>query len=412
MGEWKERSLGDLLRIKHGYAFAGEHIVTNDNGKVLVTPGNFAIGGGWKPSYKKFYKGDFPDEYILNEGDLVVTMTDLSKDVDTLGYSARVPRDERLTFLHNQRIGLVTEVTDEADPDFLYWVMRTTEYRSAIVNTASGSTVSHTSPSRIYEYAFDCPDLPEQRAIASVLSSLDAKIDLLHRQNKTLEAMAEALFRQWFVERCPEFAEGEAEEGWEEYVLTDIASHWKDSVNPGKHPTRIYHHYSLPAYDEGRKPSPELGDTIKSSKYVVPENAVLISKLNPRFPRVWPVRDKKHEHPISSTEFQVFVPKKDEMFGFLYCFLSSKPVQDELASAASGTSGSHQRVSPDDIKALTFQAKSKQQLVDFSKVVDPLLEKIDTNKDQVANLTKLRDTLLPKLMSGEVRVEMQVLSTR
>ncbi len=241
------------------------------------------------------------------------------------------------------------------------------------------------------------PMVDEQRTIASVLSSLDAKIDLLRRQNKTLEAMAETLFRQWFVE--------EAEEGWEEYALTDIASHCKDSVNPGRHPTRTYNHHSLPAYDDGRKPSPELGDTIKSSKYVVPENAVLISKLNPRFPRVWPVRDKKHEHPISSTEFQVFVPKQAEMFGFLYCFLISKPVQDELASAASGTSGSHQRVSPDDIKGLSFQAKSKEQLIDFSKVVDPLLEKIESNKDQVANLTALRDTLLPKLMSGEVRVE-------
>jgi type I restriction enzyme S subunit len=232
---------------------------------------------------------------------------------------------------------------------------------------------------------------------------LDAKIDLLHRQNKTLEAMAETLFRQWFVVRN---AADEAEEGWEEFVLTDVATHCKDSVNPGEHPARTYHHYSLPAYDEGRKPSPELGETIKSSKYVVPEKAVLVSKLNPRFPRVWPILHRKHEHAISSTEFQVFVPKDVEIFSFLYCYLSSKGVQDELASAASGTSGSHQRVSPNDIKGLTFQAKSKQQLVDFSKVVNPMLEKIEVNKNQVANLTALRDTLLPKLMSGEVRVQL------
>ncbi len=282
---------------------------------------------------------------------------------------------------------------------FLSYYLRTKGLRDYILSIAVGATMPSINTEILKGIPISFPPLPEQRAIASVLSSLDAKIHLLHRQNKTLEAMAETLFRQWFVE--------EAEEGWEEYVLTDIASHCKDSVNPGQHPTRTYHHYSLPAYDDGRKPSPELGDTIKSSKYVVPENSVLISKLNPRFPRVWPVRDKKHEHPISSTEFQVFVPKKDEMFGFLYCFLISKPVQDELASAASGTSGSHQRVSPDDIKGLTFQAKSRQQLADFSKVVDPLLEKIETNKDQVANLTKLRDTLLPKLMSGEVRVEME-----
>lgn len=287
--------------------------------------------------------------------------------------------------------------SSDADPEFVAYQFDGPELKNWLRTNAVGTTMPNLNSTILSGAPVALPDLPEQRAIASVLSSLDAKIDLLHRQNKTLEAMAEALFRQWFVEQ--------AEEGWEEYVLTDVADHIKDSVNPGQHPDRTYHHYSLPAFDEGRKPSPELGDTIKSSKYVVPENAVLVSKLNPRFPRVWPVREKKHEDPISSTEFQVFVPKQAETFGFLYCFLNSKTVQDELASAASGTSGSHQRVSPDDIKALTFQAKSKQRLADFSKVVDPMLEKIETNKDQVANLTKLRDTLLPKLMSGEVRVD-------
>jgi type I restriction enzyme S subunit len=301
----------------------------------------------------------------------------------------------RIRLTTNQACCNLTADHTKCDYEYLFYFLRS-KY-DELVQLSTGVAQQNLSLAVLKEFPLLLPAVSEQRAIASVLSSLDAKIDLLQRQNKTLEAMAETLFRQWFVE--------EAEEGWEEYVLTDIATHCKDSVNPGQHPTRTYHHYSLPAYDEGRKPSPELGDTIKSSKYVVPENAVLISKLNPRFPRVWPVRDKKHEHPISSTEFQVFVPKKDEMFGFLYCFLISKPVQDELASAASGTSGSHQRVSPDDIKGLTFQAKSKQQLVDFSKVVDPMLEKIESNKDQVANLTSLRDTLLPKLMSGEVRVE-------
>jgi type I restriction enzyme S subunit len=280
---------------------------------------------------------------------------------------------------------------------WLDYFLKSSVGRNILDQLQGGTTQAYIALGALRSLPVLVPTKNEQEAIVTLLGSLDDKIDLLHRQNKTLEAMAETLFRQWFVE--------EAEEGWEEFVLTDVATHCKDSVNPGKYPTRVYHHYSLPAYDEGRKPSPELGEEIKSSKYVVPENAVLISKLNPRFPRVWPIRKRKHEHPISSTEFQVFVPKKEEMFGFLYCFLISKPVQDELASAASGTSGSHQRVSPDDIKNLSFQAKSKQQLVDFSKGVDPMLEKIESNKDQVANLTALRDTLLPKLMSGEVRVE-------
>ena len=85
--------LGDYISIKHGYAFKGEGITTVDNGIVLVTPGNFDIGGGFKEGKCKFFSGDYPSEYVLSPGDLIVTMTDLSKDMDTLGYSALVPKE-------------------------------------------------------------------------------------------------------------------------------------------------------------------------------------------------------------------------------------------------------------------------------------------------------------------------------
>ncbi|QQR87103.1 MAG: restriction endonuclease subunit S [Flavobacteriales bacterium] len=394
MGEWKEYLLDEV--IEKFIDYRGKTPTKTTSGVPLITAKVVKNGTIEEPNefiskedYHNWMRRGYPevdDVVITTEAPLGEVALLKSKDVALA-----------------QRIITLRAYPKKAYNPFIKYYLQSPSGQYELESRASGTTVLGIKSSVLKKLPVIIPDKDEQVAIASVLLSLDNKIDLLHRQNKTLEAMAETLFRQWFVE--------EAEEGWEEYVLTDIASHLKNSVNPGQHPTRIFHHYSLPAYDEGREPSPELGDTIKSSKYVVPENAVLVSKLNPRFPRVWPVRDKKHEHPISSTEFQVFVPKKDEIFGFLYCFLISKPVQDELASAASGTSGSHQRVSPDDIKALTFQAKSKQQLVDFSKVVDPLLEKIDTNKDQVANLTKLRDTLLPKLMSGEVRVEMNTMKS-
>lgn len=98
--------LGDYIRIKHGFAFKGEYITAENNGVVLVTPGNFEIGGGFKEDKCKFFNGDYPKEYVLSPYDLIVTMTDLSKQGDTLGYSALVPKTNRV-YLHNQRIGLV-----------------------------------------------------------------------------------------------------------------------------------------------------------------------------------------------------------------------------------------------------------------------------------------------------------------
>ena len=148
--------LGELIEIKHGYAFSGEHIVEDDNGIVLVTPGNFRIGGGFKEEKCKFFDGEIPADYVLKEGDFIVTMTDLSKTIDTLGYSALVPKSKR-TYLHNQRIGLVTFKSDECDRGYIYWLMRTREYQRSIANTSTGATVHHTSPKKIYDYDLEVP---------------------------------------------------------------------------------------------------------------------------------------------------------------------------------------------------------------------------------------------------------------
>jgi len=209
MSEWEECKLGELIDVKHGFAFKGEFFQTEPNENILITPGNFKIGGGWKEDKCKYYNGEIPEDYILKAGDLIVTMTDLSKEVDTLGYSAIVPSDPNRTFLPNQRIGLIIQLNSDAYLSFLNCLIRTPEYRFHVLSSASVSTVGHTSPSRIKDYVFNLPPLPEQRAFASVLSCLDDKIDLLHRQSKTLEAMVETLFRHWFV---VEVDEGRSEE--------------------------------------------------------------------------------------------------------------------------------------------------------------------------------------------------------
>ena len=133
--------LGDICEIKHGYAFRGEHFCDEPTDYLLVTPGNFAIGGGFQEK-PKYYNGIIPDDYVLSMNDLIVTMTDLSKQGDTLGYSALVPASNR--YLHNQRIGLVTIKSDCVLKEFVYWVMRTRNYQRFIVNPASGSTVKQT----------------------------------------------------------------------------------------------------------------------------------------------------------------------------------------------------------------------------------------------------------------------------
>ena len=190
---WVETTLGEMINVKHGFAFKGQFISLEPNDKIMVTPGNFKVGGGFKGAKFKYYSGEIPEDYILKPNDVIVTMTDLSKEGDTLGFSAKVPNDNK-TYLHNQRIGLIQFINPDFDKEFIYWFLRTEHYQKSMVNSATGSTVRHTSPNRIKEYVFYCPQkLEEQKAIAKILTAFDDKIENLQAQNKTLEQTAQTI---------------------------------------------------------------------------------------------------------------------------------------------------------------------------------------------------------------------------
>jgi type I restriction enzyme S subunit len=203
-GDWEETLLAEVIDIKHGYAFSGQNIRDEPMGDILLTPGNFAVGGGFKGDKFKYFEGEVPQDYVLNEGDLVVTMTDLSKQADTLGFPALVPKPRGQRFLHNQRLGKVLiKPGASLDKRFLFYLLRSSDYRHEVLAGATGTTVKHTSPGRILAHRAIIPPLAEQKAIAAVLGVLDEKIELNRRINATLEAMARALFQSWFVDFDP-----------------------------------------------------------------------------------------------------------------------------------------------------------------------------------------------------------------
>ena len=199
-----ETALGDLIDIVHGFAFKGKFIHDEPRGDVLLTPGNFAIGGGFKADKFEYYSGIVPDDFVLSEGDLIGSMTDLSKLSDTLGYPAFVPECKgSRRYLHNQRLEKVTLQGTEVERKYIYYVMCGKDYRHEVLASATGTAVKHTSPDRIKQFRFQLPSLSEQCAIAHILGTLDDKIELNRRMNETLEAMARAIFKDWFVDFGP-----------------------------------------------------------------------------------------------------------------------------------------------------------------------------------------------------------------
>ena len=155
---WEVFSLLKLSSIKHGYAFKGEWFSEEETDFILISPGNFKINGGFNFAKNKYYKGKYSNDYVLIENDLIVNMTDLSKKGDTLGSTALIPEINFKTKLHNQRVGKF-EIFDKRNIFYIYFLTNQFDYKNYILGSATGTTVRHTSPSRISAFKFDFPSV-------------------------------------------------------------------------------------------------------------------------------------------------------------------------------------------------------------------------------------------------------------
>lgn len=401
--EWKEVRLGDVCEIKHGFAYKGKYFSDTPTCDILVTPGNFTLSGGFKLDKPKFYNGPVEKDYILSKGDLIVTMTDLSKNIDTLGYSALVPEVKGLTFHHNQRIGLVENIANNVDKYFLYWIMRTPAYQSFIATHSSGTTVHHTSPKGIGNYVFKLPPLDDQRRIASILSSLDRKIELNNKINADLEEMAQAIFKNWFVDFEPfkdgKFVDSELgmiPEGWKVVVFDNILK--VTTTKTGKEGIPEYSVTNTGIHPRDEKFTKNLSKSSAKNKLIRKGNLVFgMSReiLN------WGIM-KEEVGGVSSAYNVYIVDEKIVSTTYLECFIAQR--MDYFADLIKPASREGQGVD----KALLMK---KIICIPPSEVLDVFLEKYNSimhlteiRNQENSRLSTLRDTLLPRLMSGELEV--------
>ncbi|MDR6213629.1 restriction endonuclease subunit S [Paracidovorax wautersii] len=428
--DWRAVSLGELFRVKHGFAFKSEYFTDEPQDTVLVTPGNFAIGGGFQDGKRKYYNGQLPEDYVLKPGQVVVTMTDLSKESDTLGYAASIPNDSTI-WLHNQRVGLLEFKTEiPTSPRFIEYLLRTHEYRSWIVGSATGTTVKHTAPGRIESFATRIPPIEEQRAIAHILGTLDNKIELNRRANETLEAMARTLFKAWFVDfepvrakmdgrwkrgeslpglpahlydlfpdRLVESELGEIPEGWEMRSLDSIANYLNGLALqkfPPESETEFLPVIKIAQLRAGNTNGADKASTQIKPEYVVVDGDVLFSWSGSLEVEVWNGgRGALNQHlfKVTSTE----VPK------WFYFFATRHHLPDfrTIAAGKATTMGHIQRKHLTDARIAVAPMESMKK---FDAVIASQFDQLMSNAQQSRSLAQLRDTLLPNLISGELRL--------
>jgi len=396
MGEWKPVTLqavttvlGDGLHGTPIYDDQGEYYFINGNnlgnGRISLKQETRRVGVEEYEKYKK----------ELNERTILVSIN------GTLGNIALYDGEPCIL----GKSACYFNIDRAVDRLYVKYVLMDKRFQSYIHEYSTGTTIKNMPLKAMREFAFELPDPPEQRAIASVLSSLDAKIDLLHRQNKTLEAMAETLYRQWFVERCPEDLEGEAEEGWVAVPLGEFGM-----IVCGKTPSKKIHDYHNGSIPFIRIPDmhgqvyltyssdsiTEKGQASQSNK-TLPLGSICVSCIATVGLVSITTRECQTNQQINS-----IIPSKEHYRYYLYLLMLNQ-YEDLHAMASGGTATLNLNTS--NFKSMLVSAPPDKVLRDFHQVVAPLFGRMRHNYDQLTTLTNLRDTLLPKLMSGEVRVE-------
>jgi type I restriction enzyme S subunit len=330
----------------------------------------------------------------------------------------------------NQHVSIIRLDKSQAEPGYILSYLTHPAIKSYIESFNAGGSRRAITKAHIESFEIPLPSLSQQREIARTLFALDDKIESNRRMNETLEAIARTVFKSWFVDFDPVHAKSECRKpycmdcestaffpasfqnsslgtiprGWEVGKIADILTLSRETITPEDFPAETFNHYSIPAFDEGRWPKEELGDQIKSNKFLVPPNTVLLSKLNPRIPRIWLPSLDPSRRSIASTEFLVALPKRGFSRTYMFALFNSQPFLDVFITLVTGTSGSHQRVIPKSLLEMDTFIPSNDCVQSFTRLADPLYMKIANNLAECRTLATIRDTLLPKLISGEIRV--------
>jgi type I restriction enzyme S subunit len=402
---WKAARLGDMISLRGGLSYKGEFL--SESGNSLVTMGCVSASERFKKSGLKRYSGDFTERHRLRVGDMVIATRDVTQNRELLGSPALVPEGlPGEVAIAATNLYMVTNHSD-TPIEFLYWLMKTPAYRNQIVASAKGTTIVMLTKDSVENFTFLLPPLSEQKAIAAVLGALDDKIELNRRMNATLETMAGALFQSWFVDFDPvrakldgrqpvgldpataalfpatfdETSLGYVPHGWEVKTLGEV----------------IDLAYGKPLKAEERKHGPVCvyganGPVGWHDEKLVPGPGIIVGRKGNPGVVTWAHGDF---YPIDTTFYVETIGVCRSLYFFYYALSLHNLANLSADSAVPGLNRNHAYMSKQVIPSQTV-------LTAFDSQVAPIFAAIHANEEQSRHLAMVRDTLMPKLLCGEL----------
>ena len=387
--EWKEVRLGDIVSIKSGLAYKGAFIGKGEN--ILLGMGCVSFKDKFLFSGARAYEADCDDKYCVDPGDIVVATRQQSDNLPILAMPAIIPSSLKAKKIIYGTNLYKVENHSEVTNDFLFWQLKTPDYIDYISSVKTGSVVRMVTKKNVEDYVFRCPPKEVRDRISKLLWGLDRKIELNNKINADLEEMAQAIFKNWFVDFEPfkdgKFVDSELgmiPEGWKVGLLGELCNFkrgknllTKNAIDEG-----------VPVVAGGLEPSCYHNEANTGAPVIT----VSGSGANAGFMRMYHV-------PVWASDCS-FIDISCENFYFVYCFLN---VNSKLLKHAQ-TGAVQPHVKPSDIHDFELVIPNKESIFDFQNKVKPFFDRIATIQKESSRLSLLRDTLLPRLMSGEIEI--------
>lgn len=417
----KKTKLGSILKIKHGFAFKSEHYVDKSQ-YALVTLANISGNNNFQFNHDKttFYGSDFPKEFELKTGDLIMPLTE--QVVGLLGNSAFVPPKDNVQFVLNQRVGKVIPFEDIADKYYLHYLLSTDMVREQLEYRASGTRQRNISPNDVYDVTVYIPKLKQQHAIGTALYALENKVNINRRINDNLRQQLKLMYDYWFTqfdfpneEGKPYRTSGGAME-FSEILKRDIPKDWQ-IASIAQNPISEIIQTGVDVFE--RKiylATADVNETdIGVGNIVDYDTRESRANMQPSYNSVWFAKMKNSvKHLYLNHQMEPLISKAILSTGFcgLQCseqsfeYIASvidysyfETVKDILAHGAT-----QEAVNNDDLDNIMIVIPSERVIDAYHNCTKATYAQISKNICENQELTKLRDWLLPMLMNGQASV--------
>lgn len=412
--------LGEVLQIQHGYAFKSKEYVEKSNYR-LVTLGNFEEGNNsfkYNDAKATYYGADFPEEYVLQTGDLVMPLTE--QVVGLFGNSAFIPKEEQFHFVLNQRVGKVICNENRLDKIYAHYLLATNSVKKQLEARASGTRQRNISPNDVYDVTVELPSLDIQKTVGKILFNIEQKQELNNSICLDLESMAKTIYDYWFLQFEFPNEEGKPYKSsggkmvWNDELKREIPEGWKvknisdlctlgNGINYDKKVTGDKSYKIVNVRDISassllinKQDMNEISlPSVLANKYLVNKDDILIARSGtPGAVRL--VLDTEN---VIYCGFIIHCLPNDLKDRFYLTFTLKR----YEGTSATKTGGSiFQNVSQDTLKSLIIPLPSKNVLLSFNAKLKPLIDKMQLCIEENNQLASLRDFLLPLLMNGQV----------